>query len=125
MNPLRLAGVLGVLAAVVLAVGAALSFSGDDLVLLMVLGYALAVGALGALGYTLVTAAPGWLKAVVSVAVPVLAAMVWTLVLLAVSRSTGLALATLAMLVLGLPALRAGRPGGTGETPETAGVHRR
>ena len=125
MNPLRLAGILGVLAAVVLAVGAALALGGDDLLVLPVLGYAAAVLALAALGHTLVARAPGWLKAVVTVAVPVLAAMVWVLVVLAVSRGTSLALAAVAMLAIGVPVLVAGRRSGSAEVPEPTGVHRR
>jgi hypothetical protein len=47
---------------------------------LAVAGYALTLAALCLLGYALVARAPGWLRLVVSVAFPLLAASVWQVV---------------------------------------------
>lgn len=111
------------LAAVVLALGAALAFAGDETEVLLLLGYGLAVLALGCLGYLIVASAPGWLRLVVVVALPVLAGMVWALVVPVLSWGVQLSLAAVLMLAVGLPALLGGRRAEPG--PEPAGSHRR
>lgn len=78
------AAVLGVLAGAMLAVGGGLALlareESDWQRLLSIAGYAVGVCALLLLGYGLVATAPFWLRLIVSVGLPLLAASVWQLV---------------------------------------------
>jgi hypothetical protein len=84
MSPRLLAAALGGLGGVLLALAGGLSFlsrrSPDWHGVLAVVGYAAVVAALCVMGYALVARAPVWLRLIVSVAFPLLAASVWTVV---------------------------------------------
>ena len=79
-----MAVLLGALGGVLLAAAGGLAFlaheSRDLHGTLAVAGYVAAVGALCAMGYALVAHAPIWLRLIVSVALPLLAASVWQVV---------------------------------------------
>lgn len=84
MSPRLLAASLGALAGVLLVVAGGGAFlvggSRDWLDVLALAGYAVAVAALCVTGYGIVAHAPLWLRIVVSVALPLLAASVWQVV---------------------------------------------
>jgi hypothetical protein len=89
MNFARWAGMLALLGGVCLAVSAILAFadssSAHDAALYA--GYALMAVALMCVGYTTVAHAPMWLRLIVVVAAPLLAAMVWSIVVSALDSS--------------------------------------
>jgi hypothetical protein len=78
------AAVLGVLAGLMLGAGGGLAFLAHGQEewhrLLSIAGYGVAVGALAVLGYSLAATAPVWLRLIVSVGFPLLAATVWQVV---------------------------------------------
>jgi len=84
MSPRLLAATLGVLGGLLLGAAGGLSFlaheSPDWHGTVAVAGYAVTVAALCVMGYALVAHAPPWLKIIVSVAFPLLAASVWQVV---------------------------------------------
>lgn len=84
MSPRLLAAVLGALGGLLLAVAGGLSLlareSADWHGAVAVAGYAVTVGALCVMGYGTVAQAPVWLRMIVSVAFPLLAASVWQVV---------------------------------------------
>ena len=84
MTPRAMAVLLGALGGVLLAAAGGLAFlaheSRDLHGALAVAGYAAALAAICVLGYALVAHAPVWLRLIVSVAFPLLAASVWQVV---------------------------------------------
>ncbi len=84
MSPRLLAALLGTVGGLLLGAAGGLSFlahkSPDWHGTLAVAGYAVTVAALCVTGYALVTHAPIWLRVIVSVAFPLLAASVWQVV---------------------------------------------
>ena len=84
MSPRLLAALLGTLGGLLLGAAGGLAFlahgSRDWHGTLAVAGYAVTVAALCVTGYALVTQAPVWLRIIVSVAFPLLAASVWQVV---------------------------------------------
>ena len=84
MSPRLLAALLGAVGGLLLAVAGGLSFlardSADLYHLLAVGGYAVTLAALVVMGYALVARAPFWLRVIVSIAFPLLAASVWQVV---------------------------------------------
>ena len=116
MNPSRVASLAALVGGVSWSVAALLAW-GDTTVeagpagLLVWFGAAVLVVALGSAGYALVATAPVWLRALVSVATPVLVAMVWTLVADALGAEYLSALVgALFALASGALGLRRGRP---------------
>jgi hypothetical protein len=78
MSVSRIGAVGAVLGGLVWIVAAVLSWGDEDLnQSLYVAGLALLVLAFAALGYALVATAPVWLRAVVTIATPLLGVMVW------------------------------------------------
>lgn len=127
MDPRRLASVAAVLGGVGWLVKVGLIWAnggtntGDGLVGVMFLvGLAGLVVALAAAGYTLVETAPVWLRAVVTVATPLLVMMVWQMLDRAIKAvytdetwvrdEVNIVLGGVVALVLGLWGLRRGRP---------------
>jgi hypothetical protein len=111
MTVTRLGSVAALVGGLLWVVAAVLGW-GDDTVnqALSLGGLALLVVAFAALGYALVTTAPVWLRAVVTVATPVLGAMVWVIVADSVSTEYVAVLAGgLLLLVGGGVALPRGR----------------
>jgi len=84
MSPRLLAALLGTVGGLMLGAAGGLSFlahkSSDWHGTLAVAGYAVTVAALCVMGYALVTQAPFWLRIIVSIAFPLLAASVWQVV---------------------------------------------
>jgi hypothetical protein len=84
MSPRLLAAALGGLGGLLLALAGGLSFlarrSPDWHGVLAVAGYVAVLGALCVMGYAIVARAPVWLRLIVSVAFPLLAASVWQVV---------------------------------------------
>ena len=84
MTPRLLAAALGGAGGLLLVVAGGLSFLAHDSSgwrgAVAVLGYAATVAALVLVGYGLVSQAPVWLRAIVSVAFPLLIASVWQVV---------------------------------------------
>jgi len=84
MRSRLLAAALGAVAGVLLVVAGGVPFfqhgSRDWEGLVAEAGYVAALAALGALGYRIVARAPVWLRIVVSIAFPLLAASVWQVV---------------------------------------------
>ena len=84
MSPRVLAAVLGVVGGLLLAGAGGLAFLAREAAdlhhALAVIGYAVTVVALVALGYLMVAHAPVWLRLIVMVAFPLLAASVWQVV---------------------------------------------
>ena len=84
MSPRLLAALFGVAGGLLLAAAGGLSFlarqSQDWHGAVAVVGYALTAAALCVVGYGLVARAPVWLRLIVSVALPLLAASVWQVV---------------------------------------------
>lgn len=78
------AAVLGILAGVLLCTGGGFAFLAREEAewqrLVAVGGYAVGAGALLLVGYGLAASAPVWLRLIVSVGLPLLAASVWQLV---------------------------------------------
>jgi hypothetical protein len=118
MSPRLLAAFLGTVGGLLLGAAGGLSFlaheSRDWHGTLAVVGYAVTVAALCVMGYALVTQAPFWLRIIVSIAFPLLAASVWQVVDQAIDdRTDGWkgaasthALAGVIVLVVGLIGLR-------------------
>ena len=78
MSVSRIGSLAGLLGGLVWVVAAVLSWGDDELnQSLYLAGLALLVVAFAALGYSLVATAPVWLRAVVTVATPLLGLMVW------------------------------------------------
>ena len=78
MSVSRFGSVVALLGGLVWVVAAVLSWGDDELnQSLYVAGLVLLVLAFAALGYSLVATAPVWLRAVVSIATPLLGLMVW------------------------------------------------
>jgi hypothetical protein len=84
MTPRLLAALLGTLGGLLLGAAGGLAFaahgSRDWHDTVAVAGYAAAVAAMCVMGYALVAHAPVWLRLIVSVAFPLLAASVWQVV---------------------------------------------
>jgi hypothetical protein len=84
MSPRLLAAFLGTVGGLLLGAAGGLSFlahgSPDWHGTLAVAGYVVTVAALCVTGYALVTQAPFWLRIIVSIAFPLLAASVWQVV---------------------------------------------
>jgi hypothetical protein len=84
MSPRVTAALLGVVGGLLLGAAGGLAFlaheSRDLHANLAVAGYAAAVAAMCVLGYSIVAHAPVWLRLIVSVAFPLLAASVWQVV---------------------------------------------
>lgn len=84
MSPRLLAASVGAVAGLLLVAAGGLPFLGDDARdwhgVLAVVGYAAALAALCVMGYGIVAHAPVWLRVIVSVAFPLLAASVWQVV---------------------------------------------
>lgn len=92
MSPRRLAASLGAVAGVLLGIAGGMAFlaheSRDWHGTLAVAGYAVALAALCVTGYAIVARAPVWLRIIVSVAFPLLAASVWQVVDQAIDDNT-------------------------------------
>jgi hypothetical protein len=92
MSPRLLAASLGAVAGVLLVVAGGLPFlaggSRDWHGVLAVVGYAVALATLCVIGYAIVAHAPLWLRFIVSVAFPLLAASVWQVVDQAIDDGT-------------------------------------
>jgi hypothetical protein len=84
MSPRVLAALLGVVGGLLLGVAGGLSFLSQEYAdghhALAVAGYAVTLAALVALGHLMVPRAPVWLRLIVMVAFPLLAASVWQVV---------------------------------------------
>ncbi|HEX2893123.1 MAG TPA: hypothetical protein VHO29_03870 [Marmoricola sp.] len=84
MTPRLLAAAAGALGGLLLAIAGGSSFLARESAgwhdALAFVGYAAIVAALSIIGYGLVAQAPVWLRAIVSVAVPLLGASVWQVV---------------------------------------------
>jgi hypothetical protein len=84
MSPRVLAALLGVVGGLLLGVAGGLSFHARDYAdlhhTLAVGGYAVTLAALVVVGYAMVSHAPFWLRIIVMVAFPLLAASVWQVI---------------------------------------------
>ncbi len=84
MSPRVLAALLGVVGGLLLGVAGGLSFLAREYAdlhhTLAVAGYAVTLAALVVVGYAMVSHAPVWLRIIVMVAFPLLAASVWQVV---------------------------------------------
>ena len=125
MTPRLLAAVLGTLGGLLLGAAGGLSFaahgSRDWHDTVAVAGYVAVVAAMCVMGYALVAHAPVWLRLIVSVAFPLLAASVWQVVDQAVDDRLGRlegaasthvlgAVIVLAVALVGFRRPAAGRP---------------
>lgn len=102
MTVSRLGSVAAVLGGVAWIVAALLGWGDEALSEPLYLGgFALLVAAFTALGYSLVATAPMWLRAVVTLATPVLGAMVWLILADAIPQAYVAAVVGGVLLVLG------------------------
>jgi hypothetical protein len=102
MTTLRAGSHAAALGGLLWVVAGLAGWGGDPQKLLYAAGSVCLAGAFGVAGYALVTSAPVWLRAVISVATPAFGAMVW------VSLRSAFADDFLVVLVAGLAALAVG-----------------
>ena len=102
MSVSRLGSIAAVLGGAAWIVAALLAWGEDELGAgLYVAGFVLLVVAFAALGYALVTTAPVWLRAVVTLATPALGAMVWLILKDAIPQAYVAAVVGGVLLVVG------------------------
>lgn len=114
MTVSRLGSVAAVLGGVAWIVAALLGWGDETLSEPLYLGgFALLVAAFTALGYALVATAPLWLRAVVTLATPILGAMVWLILADAIPQAYVAAVVGGVLLLIGggIGLSRAGAPG--------------
>lgn len=128
MSVSRLGSFAAVLGGVAWIAAALLAWGEDELEAALYLGgFALLVAAFAALGYALVSTAPVWLRAVVTLATPALGAMVWLIIKDAIPQAYVAAVVGGVLLVVGggIGLSQAGGPAASEEPPPPRGGHRR
>ena len=128
MSVSRLGSIAAVLGGVAWIVAALLAWGEDELgAALYLMGFALLVAAFAALGYALVSTAPVWLRAVVTLATPALGAMVWLIIKDAIPQAYVAAVVGGVLLVVGggIGLSQADGPAASEEPPPPRGGHRR
>jgi hypothetical protein len=120
MSVSRLGSFAAVLGGAAWIVAALLAWGEDELGAALYLGgFALLVAAFAALGYALVSTAPVWLRAVVTLATPALGAMVWLIIKDAIPQAYVAAVVGGVLLVVGggIGLSQAGGPAASEEPP--------